>query len=293
MVEHYALYDEQCQREGVVDFAELLLRTYELLSRNDSCASITAAFLAHAGRRVPGHEHGCSTGGCKLLAGRSDRDVCGRRRRPVDLRVPRRATSPTCGDFAARFPRSNAGASSSSRTTARTAHPRCRERAHQPQPQAPRQEPVDRGGQGRAVARVRGGHRHRRGVVHRRRGQGAHGRRRRARRNRCPVSIECAVARARARAVQRRDSVSRVRRHALFRAAGDQARARVFAAHRRRRTTTVRSCASSIFRRAASARGRSNSCRTRRTTQGHDALAAAACARCARGKAGASIARVS
>ncbi|MDB5797198.1 MAG: helicase [Paucimonas sp.] len=33
-VELYAAYDEQCQREGVVDFAELLLRTYELLSRN-------------------------------------------------------------------------------------------------------------------------------------------------------------------------------------------------------------------------------------------------------------------
>ena len=33
-VELYALYDDQCQREGVVDFAELLLRTYELLSRN-------------------------------------------------------------------------------------------------------------------------------------------------------------------------------------------------------------------------------------------------------------------
>jgi DNA helicase-2/ATP-dependent DNA helicase PcrA len=28
------MYDDQCQREGVVDFAELLLRTYELLSRN-------------------------------------------------------------------------------------------------------------------------------------------------------------------------------------------------------------------------------------------------------------------
>ncbi|MFA9216499.1 MAG: UvrD-helicase domain-containing protein [Sphingomonadaceae bacterium] len=33
-VELYQLYDEQCQREGVVDFGELLLRTYELLSRN-------------------------------------------------------------------------------------------------------------------------------------------------------------------------------------------------------------------------------------------------------------------
>lgn len=30
----FEAYDQQCQREGVVDFAELLLRTYELLGRN-------------------------------------------------------------------------------------------------------------------------------------------------------------------------------------------------------------------------------------------------------------------
>jgi len=34
MVEIYRLYEAQCQREGVVDFAELLLRAYELLARN-------------------------------------------------------------------------------------------------------------------------------------------------------------------------------------------------------------------------------------------------------------------
>ena len=34
LTEIYAEYDAQCQREGVVDFAELLLRAYELLSRN-------------------------------------------------------------------------------------------------------------------------------------------------------------------------------------------------------------------------------------------------------------------
>ena len=34
-VELYAEYEAQCQREGVCDFAELLLRTYELLSRNE------------------------------------------------------------------------------------------------------------------------------------------------------------------------------------------------------------------------------------------------------------------
>jgi DNA helicase-2/ATP-dependent DNA helicase PcrA len=34
MIELYELYEGQCQREGVVDFAELLLRSYELLARN-------------------------------------------------------------------------------------------------------------------------------------------------------------------------------------------------------------------------------------------------------------------
>ncbi|MDQ3196456.1 MAG: UvrD-helicase domain-containing protein [Burkholderiales bacterium] len=36
MAEFYAAYDEQCNREGVVDFAELLLRSYELLASNAS-----------------------------------------------------------------------------------------------------------------------------------------------------------------------------------------------------------------------------------------------------------------
>jgi len=35
-IEHFALYEEACAREGVVDFPELLLRSFELLSRNDS-----------------------------------------------------------------------------------------------------------------------------------------------------------------------------------------------------------------------------------------------------------------
>ncbi|MEO5795921.1 MAG: UvrD-helicase domain-containing protein [Rhodoferax sp.] len=34
-IEIYALYEEQCQREGVVDFGELMLRSYELLRDND------------------------------------------------------------------------------------------------------------------------------------------------------------------------------------------------------------------------------------------------------------------
>ena len=34
-IELYQLYEEQCQREGVVDFGELMLRSYELLRDND------------------------------------------------------------------------------------------------------------------------------------------------------------------------------------------------------------------------------------------------------------------
>src|SRR2546427_359749 len=44
LAEIYAAYDEQCQREGVVDFAELLLRTYELLSKNE--------LIAHTRKRL-------------------------------------------------------------------------------------------------------------------------------------------------------------------------------------------------------------------------------------------------
>ncbi len=36
LVSIYQAYEDQCQREGVVDFAELLLRTYELLRDNDA-----------------------------------------------------------------------------------------------------------------------------------------------------------------------------------------------------------------------------------------------------------------
>ena len=36
MAQLYEAYDEQCQRDGVVDFAELLLRSYELLKHNEA-----------------------------------------------------------------------------------------------------------------------------------------------------------------------------------------------------------------------------------------------------------------
>jgi DNA helicase-2/ATP-dependent DNA helicase PcrA len=47
MVDVYAEYDRQCQREGVVDFAELLLRSYELLVRNDHLREHYAGRFRH------------------------------------------------------------------------------------------------------------------------------------------------------------------------------------------------------------------------------------------------------
>ena len=46
-VEHYALYDAMCQREGVVDFAELLLRSYELLTQHDNLREHYRRRFAH------------------------------------------------------------------------------------------------------------------------------------------------------------------------------------------------------------------------------------------------------
>ena len=55
--ELYTAYDEQCQREGVVDFSELLLRSYELLSQERNPArALRPALPPHPDRRVPGHQ---------------------------------------------------------------------------------------------------------------------------------------------------------------------------------------------------------------------------------------------
>ena len=43
----YAVYDEQCNREGVVDFSELLLRSFELLTRNQLLAEHYRGRFAH------------------------------------------------------------------------------------------------------------------------------------------------------------------------------------------------------------------------------------------------------
>ncbi|MDA8095772.1 MAG: UvrD-helicase domain-containing protein [Betaproteobacteria bacterium] len=47
LAELFAAYDEQCAREGLVDFPELLLRTHELLTRNEILRAHYAARFQH------------------------------------------------------------------------------------------------------------------------------------------------------------------------------------------------------------------------------------------------------
>jgi DNA helicase-2/ATP-dependent DNA helicase PcrA len=47
LIELYAAYDAQCRREGVADFAELLLRSYEVLAANQALAEHYRARFRH------------------------------------------------------------------------------------------------------------------------------------------------------------------------------------------------------------------------------------------------------
>ena len=57
LIKLYTEYEAQCQRAGVVDFAELLLRAYELWLRQPADPhALPASLPPRAHRRVPGHE---------------------------------------------------------------------------------------------------------------------------------------------------------------------------------------------------------------------------------------------
>jgi DNA helicase-2/ATP-dependent DNA helicase PcrA len=63
-VEHYALYDAMCQREGVVDFAELCCEATSSSPTTTACASTTGAasrICSSTSSRTPTR---CSTSGC-------------------------------------------------------------------------------------------------------------------------------------------------------------------------------------------------------------------------------------
>ena len=89
-VEFFAAYDAQCQREGVADFAELLLRSFELLSRNEVLRQHYQARFRHILVDEFQDTNRLQYRWLKLFAGPGVAPVRGRRRRPVDLRLPRR-----------------------------------------------------------------------------------------------------------------------------------------------------------------------------------------------------------
>ena len=185
-----------CQREGVVDFAELLLRSYELLAGHDALREHYRRRFSHLLVDEFQDTNVLQYQWLRLLAGPAHRGVRRRRRRPVDLRVPRRERR----QHAALRTRLRHGRAAGHADQARAElplarpHPRRRQRAHPQQPGAARQEPVDERGKGRAGARLRGAVRHRRGRVRRRHREGPCG----ARASRCPRS-RCSTARTRSR----------------------------------------------------------------------------------------------
>ena len=89
-VELYEAYDQQCQREGVVDFPELLLRCYELLAHNPPLRAHYQARFRHILVDEFQDTNKLQYAWLKLLAGQTQLDLRGRRRRPDHLRVPRR-----------------------------------------------------------------------------------------------------------------------------------------------------------------------------------------------------------
>ena len=104
-VEIYQLYEEQCQREGVVDFGELMLRSFELLRDNDPIREHYQRRFRHILIDEFQDTNKLQYAWIKMLAGASGRRhhrrrsgfpaqrlrAGGRRRRPEHLCVSRRA----------------------------------------------------------------------------------------------------------------------------------------------------------------------------------------------------------
>ena len=74
-VELYQLYEEQCQREGVVDFAELMLRSYELLRDNDPVREHYLRRFRHILIDEFQDTNPLQYAWIKMLAGKGEKDV--------------------------------------------------------------------------------------------------------------------------------------------------------------------------------------------------------------------------
>ena len=183
------------------------------------------------------------------------RAVRGRRRRPVDLRVPRRDDTQH-HRVRARFPR-RPGDPARAELPLHAEHPGRRQRGRRPQLRPDAEEPVVGRGRRAADSRLRRGQRARRGRVRGRGGGQARRRGRRHRRRRGRVlPDQRAVQGLRGSVHQGRAAVQGSRRRAVLRAARGQGPARVPAADRQPRRRDLAAPRSSTSRGAASATGR-------------------------------------
>ena len=238
LIRLYAAYEEACARSGVVDFAELLLRAFELWRDN-------AALLAHYRRRFQHvlvdefqDTNAIQYAWMRLLAPPQPAEAAtdGGARAVATPSWWATTISPSTGFRGARaenlqqfrrdYPR---GAlfrlEQNYRSTGTILE--AANGAHRPQRRPPRQEAVDRGRARRADPPLHRLQRARRGGVR----DAPHPRARRpgrtAARDRDPVPLERAVARVRGGVPLGARALPRVRRPALLRTRGDQGRAGV------------------------------------------------------------------
>ena len=232
MVELYQLYDDQCQREGVVDFAELLLRTYELLSRNQPLREHYQARFRHILVDEFQDTNNLQYNWLKLLAGHGSRDggaLFAVGDDDQSIYAFRGANVGNMSAFEHEFQVKNLIKLEQNYRS----HGHILDSANvldRQQQQAPGQESAHRCRPWRTGARVRSQLRPAGSAVDHRGGEKPDRRRRFAQRDRDSVPLECAVARDRACAVFRRDSVSCVWRPALLPARRGQACDRLLAA---------------------------------------------------------------
>ena len=273
-VELYAAYDEQCQREGVVDFAELLLRSLRAArAQRDAARALLAALPPHPGRRVPGHQPPAVP---LAQAARRARDRSSSRSATTTSR-----SMPSAARTSATWPTSSATSTSKqrdrawSRTTARTATSSTRPtRSSRTTASAWARTCGPRTARASRCACSKANRTSRRRAA--RRGSAGAA----ARRHAPFADRRCCTARTPSRACSSMRSSRRAfptgcTAACAFSSAPRSSTRSPTCAWSPPRTTTTPSCASSTFRRAASARAPSSSSRTPRKQAGASLMKAA------------------
>ena len=261
MIRLYEAYEDACRRNGVVDFAELLLRSHELWK---DVPGLVDHYRSRFGHVLVDEFQDTNTiqySWMKTLVGSTSipfvvgdddqsiyrwRGAQGREPAAVPPRLPGRAALPPRAELP--LDRHD---------------PRGRERDHRHEQRPHRQEALDRGRQGRADPALSRLQRARRGGVRREPDPRLGRARRQPARHGHPLPLERAVARVRGIPARGAHPLPRLRRPAVLRAPGDQGRARVPAPDRqprRRRVVRSRREPAHARHRCAHARGAARAC---------------------------------